>query len=86
MIDDDKKVDHSFGLKEVCISACVVVILFVFGWVVLNGSQGSIDICDEITSMMLDDPEHMRLHNDYSNLMNYLHLYLDKNCQGMDMP
>jgi|LWDU01.1.fsa_nt_gi hypothetical protein len=37
-------------------------------------------ICQELTNLMLDDPEHMRLHNDYPNLFIHLHQYIDMNC------
>jgi hypothetical protein len=88
------------------ISGILVLLVFIAGLVVIGtflynffGGQTEENMCTEIVTMMLDDPDHMRLHNSYPSIMNNLHLYLDKNCQeelpeqvmiaggsGMEMP
>ncbi len=51
----------------------VIVLLF-------TGTSDIEGYCSEIITMMLDDPDHIRLHESYPIMMMNLHLYLDENC------
>ena len=37
-------------------------------------------LCKEILDFMLDDPDHMRIHNDYPGMMLEIHLINDGRC------
>lgn len=41
-------------------------------------------MCEEVTRLMLDDPDHQRLHNQYPTIMNELHMVIDKKCDKVD--
>lgn len=62
----------------------IMGIFLVVAYFVLFSEDEPNVICDEIVTLMLDDPEHQRLHNDYPNILMKLHVYLDENCESMD--
>jgi hypothetical protein len=71
-------------LGRIVFGTIALMMLFVFVVVILSGSEVD-PVCNEITTLMLDDPEHTRFHNDYPNVMMELHTYLDENCADMPM-
>jgi len=62
----------------------MIVVMVAYLVLVLMSAPDSTPMCDEIVTLMLDDPEHLRLHNDYPEILNSLHVYLDENCETMD--
>ncbi len=50
----------------------------------LGDDTKSKEMCAEITTLMLDDPEHNRFHNDYPAIMMELHQFLDKSCINVE--
>jgi len=55
------------------------VSLFVFDQIDILFRDDSI-LCKEILDFMLDDPDHMRIHNDYPGMMLEIHLINDGRC------
>lgn len=63
------------------------IIMIGYAVIVLVTADTDPDIlCIETMTLMLDDPEHARLHNEYPNLFLNLHDYIDKNCQNVKLP
>lgn len=61
------------------------LILFLIGaGFFMFGGEEERPMCYEIIEMMLDDPDHSRLHDSYPNVMMNLHVYMDKNCETVD--
>ncbi len=59
-------------------------IFLVVAFFVLFPSVEENEMCDEIIYMMLDDPDHSRLHETYPIITMQLHVYLDENCETVD--
>lgn len=59
-----------------------MLLLFMFGVLLtsLGGSSEKSDRCKEMKKMMLEDPNHTQLHDDYPIVMQDLHEYLDDKC------
>ena len=55
------------------------VSLFVFDQIDILFRDDSI-LCKEILDFMLDDPDHMRIHNAYPDMMLEIHLINDNRC------
>lgn len=61
------------------------LILFLIGvGFIMFGSEKEKPMCSEIIEMMLDDPDHSRLHDTYPIIMMQLHVYLDDHCETVD--
>jgi len=56
----------------------MLIFYVIFGMIL--GDENEMKMCKEIVTMMLDDPDHLRLHNDYPEITMNLHQYLDANC------
>lgn len=78
------------GTKSIPIGKLLIVMVVAMAlyvaFVLLTAGDTANVMCIEIMTLMLDDPEHLRLHEDYPNLFMDLHDYLDKNCKGVDLP
>ena len=61
----------------------LLLFLFVVAFVLFSGDEEN-EMCDEIIYMMLDDPDHSRLHETYPMITMQLHVYLDENCETVD--
>ena len=66
------------------VSILVGLIILMIVIAPLKNSESNPDKCSEIKKLMLDDPEHSRLHSDYPNVLNDLHVYLSDNCNTDD--
>ena len=76
-MNDDNYISYQIGLL-VAILACLVIVLIII--MPIKNLDVSDEKCDEIKTLMLDDPEHSRLHFDYPNILNDLHKYFHENC------
>jgi len=66
----------------------IALLLLIFAMItvfsLLGDDSKSEAMCAEITTLMLDDSEHNRLHNDYPAIMMELHQFLDKSCINVE--
>lgn len=80
----DNSSENNIPVGKLLIVCAVVMIGYVA--IVMFTSDTEPVMCIEIMTLMLDDPEHSRLHNDYPELFLSLHEYIDENCQGVELP
>ncbi len=61
------------------------LIVFLIGtYFVLFSVDEERPMCDEVIELMLDDTDHLRLHESYPNIMMSLHSYMDNNCNTVN--
>ena len=77
MMNDDNYISYQIGLLVAILAGLVIVLIIIMP---IKNLDVSDEKCDEIKTLMLDDPEHSRLHFDYPNILNNLHKYFHENC------
>ena len=76
-MNDDNYISYQIGLLVAILAGLVIVLIIIMP---IKNLDVSDEKCDEINTLMLDDPEHSRLHFDYPNILNDLHKYFHENC------
>ncbi len=79
--DGEKKTSSKYRIG-VCLLLMFFAVITVFS--LLGDGNKSGAMCAELSTLMFDDPELLRLHNDYPVTMIELHQFFDKNCDNID--
>lgn len=81
-MNKDKEISAKIGLYLAVLAGMIVLLIIL---VPIKNLETSEKKCNEIKTLMLDDPEHNRLHNDYPDIMIDLHKYFHKYCNTEDL-
>jgi hypothetical protein len=76
-MNDDNYISYQIGLLVAILAGLVIILIIIVPIKNLDINENK---CDEIKTLMLDDPEHSRLHSDYPNILNDLHKYQNEKC------
>ena len=77
MMNDDNYISYQIGLLVAILAGLVIVLIIIMP---IKNLDVSDEKCDEIKTLMFDDPQHNRLNDDYPKLLNELHKYFHENC------
>jgi hypothetical protein len=76
-MNSDNYISYQIGLLVAILAGLVIILIIIMP---IKNLDTNHDKCDEINRLMLDDPEHSKLHSDYPNILNDLHKYQNEKC------
>ena len=76
-MNSDNYISYQIGLLVAILAGLVIILIIIMPIKNLDINENK---CDEIKTLMLDDPEHSKLYSDYPNILNDLHKYQNDNC------
>ena len=76
-MNNDNYISYQIGLLVAILAGLVIILIIIVPIKNLDINENK---CDEIKTLMLDDPEHSKLYSDYPNILNDLHKYQSDNC------